>query len=305
MSVARMLTRLAILCTVLLGVVGFGANSALAVNPDCRFSISNFPVSMTAGSSYDVQIRARNHSHTHYTNVRRVFTVQLTGLTATGVTVSGGSALAKTALGPGRIMFTDTAPGEIGSGDHEDAATERWSYRIQFAGSAPSGNATVTFAAYDGNDIINTVDEVTNVRGAAVPKPTPTRQPAPPTTTSAPSAAAVVTSASPSPVASESPAAEGSGEPTELTGSSAALVSADGDAKSEPGMPGWIYAAGAGLAGLGVLATWWLRRPKDDDDDDDDYQPRNGRGPRWGAPAPAPTQSPLRSSPGRIHVIGG
>lgn len=296
MIAKRILARLAVATGVLVSSWALAAPAQAA--GEVSFRISNIPSSFVAGAaakSFDATMT--NRSNTPLPFVRRVFTIELPGLTANEVVMvkvvnNQVVALPIASAGQGRVQITDDVP--------PATLTRRGSvkarYRLAFAAKAPAGHATIVLQGFDtaGQPLGTSTPRGITVKSATTASPTPTKS-----------------HTSPTPTVSEAPSAA----PTDL-----AVVPPVDDTPfgatpaSESGGLGWpLYTLGTLLVlGGGGLIYWVWRRPAGADDDDEGaeyalhqpttllptHQPTaalptvlpSAQPPRHRAPAPQPPQ---------------
>ncbi len=277
MFVTRMLVRLVFSCAIAIGVTVIGASPAAAVNVDFTLKMLDFPVGqMSVGRIGGFEVHVVNGSTTTYPAVRRVIVVELDGLTRDGVSAWGRTELSKTAGGPGRVVLTDptlTRVPAVGGSGTGGMNRMTWMYHFGFNAAAPPGTARVTFYAYNGNEIINSVSNSTTVVNPGYVRPTATHNSTPtPGTKGSPankSPANSPTRSAPASPGSATPATSTSVEAITPNGSTtivdgqtvaaAGTTHAAGDTTAFGSSP-LAYVGGAGIVGGGAVLTWFLWR---------------------------------------------
>jgi hypothetical protein len=128
---------------------------------------------ITAGARTfdDFSATYTNKSGNAITNIRAVFTIHLDGLTPDGVRIQAwralGSDLPSESAGEGTVRISDPHSFELGRNSRDQ---ER--FLLQFAPSAPSGKASITFELYAGGTRLGGDSASTTVRGASGPTKT-------------------------------------------------------------------------------------------------------------------------------------
>jgi hypothetical protein len=270
-------------------VTALGAAPAHAAGDPVTVRIGGLASNLRSGKTDSFTITLRNETPTPYLDVRRVFVVQLDGLTADGVRiVRAGTELAKSVPGPGQVMLTDPAPVTLGS-KGATGSVQTWTYQIQFLPPTTTGPAQLAFAAYSGGTRLGAALGSISVTGTASPSPS--------STTASPT---------PSPTDSPTPAAS----PTDSPTAGPDLASLDpqptgGHSGSSSGIPTLFYVFGLALLGAGGVIMWLLfRRPGRDEDrrDDGPFVGESYRGSPY-AVVHQPPRYPSPAGPGLGHAL--
>ncbi len=272
MPVTRVLTRFATITVAaaivtVMTIAGLGSPATAARNGDCEVFLLNLSATIPAATPSSFSAKIGNDSPVTYPIVHREFLVELTGLVPGKVTMSrGGTPLTRSASGAGRVTFSDAAGVPIGARGTQ-TARQSWPYTITFTASAPSGTAKITFHAYDGTVLINSVAKLVTVTvtssGAVPVTPGPTATPGPAPRATATGSAATRASANPTRTSHASPQSGatsgiGDADPTGSTNDSVSL--AGGSTSPSPNGSSVFYAAGAALVAIGAIVAWLFRR---------------------------------------------
>jgi hypothetical protein len=232
---------------VAVGAMAAGAVLALAAPAAAQDGDVKVTIGLTsrinAGQSTSLSVGTSNTTNQAILTVRRVILIQLPGLNANQVTLTanhdGLSTLTRTQESDGTVRFEDRLPFRL-SGQRSDGNSRTTKFTLKFDAASPSGDATVTVDAYNGNDQLGSASRTISIRGGSGPV----------TTTPPP------TSASPTDTTSDLAQATGAGpaqtdEPLLSSGSG--------------GIPTILYILGAVLLAIGGGILWLLfRRPAEE-----------------------------------------
>lgn len=156
---------------------------------EVEVEIDSLSDSMRAGDSSfdDFRVTVTNRSDGPISGVYTVVAVSLAGAPADAIYVqrSSGGPLAGEAAEDGTVVFTDSAPFDLGRGGGN--ARRRMDFFIGFAESAPAGEATVTVAAFANGQLLGSDDDRIEIRGPARSTPPNTDPGFVPTFTAGPS----------------------------------------------------------------------------------------------------------------------
>jgi hypothetical protein len=243
MSTSRVLYRLAAaaLAGLVVAATGFAAPAFAADSVDV--SLNSVTSNATAGSRPDgFSVSFRNNTNDAF-NVKVVFGVKLTGLTAAQVRIVRApvTELPHSESG-GQIVFTDPATLAF-----LPRGSRNVNYSIQFLGGAPSGRASLAVEAVRDNTPAGGDNKTINVKGSSV---VPTKSPTAAPTTSSPAPTSTGTDVG----------AGGTGAPptfAALPTKENALAGVD-----STGVPFGLYVVGVLLLGVGGVILWLLFRQR-------------------------------------------
>jgi hypothetical protein len=233
---------------VAIGALAAGAVLALAApaaaqNGDVKVTIG-LGSSVTAGRTTSLNVTTSNTTNQVFLTVRRVIVIQLPGLTENQVTLTashdGLTSLSRSMGSDGSIRFEDRLPFRLASEQKGSSDTRTTNFTLKFDTGAPSGDATVTVYAFNGNAQLGSASDQISVRGGTGQTTTTPPATTPPATESA------------------SPDAAGPGAGAEQT-EGPLLSGAAG------GIPTILYILGAVLLAIGGGILWLLfRRPAEE-----------------------------------------